>query len=110
MATVITFDSFTGDMEPILSIAVIMIWLVAVVITYLTYLGFDVRSRGFECSGFVAATLPVLGITVRDYYRKKADHPVVDEELASKARMFRILTFVTLAALVVIIIILVFIL
>ena len=104
MATVITFDSFTGDMEPILSIAVIMIWLVAVVITYLTYLGFDVRSRGFECSGFVAATLPVLGITVRDYYRKKADHPVVDEELASKARMFRILTFVTLAALVVIII------
>ncbi len=93
-------------MEPILSIAVIMIWLVAVVITYLTYLGFDVRSRGFECNGFVAATLPILGITVRDYYRKKVEHPVVDEGLASKAKIFRILTFVTMIVLVVTIILL----
>ena len=50
-------------MEPILSIAIIMIWAVAIILTYLTYLGFDVRSRGFECNGFVAATLPILGIT-----------------------------------------------
>ena len=91
-------------MEPILSIAVIMIWLVAIIITYLTYLGFDVRSRGFECNGFVAATLPILGITIRDYYRKKSEHPVVDGELASKAKIFRILTFVTIAALIVIIV------
>ena len=95
-----------GDMEPILSIAVIMIWLVAIVIPYLTYLGFDVRSRGFECNGFVAATLPILGITIRDYYRKKAEHPVIDEELASKARIFRILTFVTVIILIVIIVLL----
>ena len=93
-------------MDLILSIAVIMIWLVAIVITYLTYLGFDVGSRGFECNGFVAATLPILGITIRDYYRKRAEHPVIDEELASKARIFRILTFVTVIILIVIIVLL----
>ena len=93
-------------MELILSIAVIMIWLVAIVITYLTYLGFDVRSRGFECSGFVAATLPILGITIGNYYRKRADHPVTDEEMASKARLLRILTVVTVIILAVIIILL----
>ena len=93
-------------MEPILSIAIIMIWLVAIVLTYLTYLGFDVRSRGFECNGFIAATLPMLGITIRDYYRKRGEHPVVDEGLASKAGFFRILTFVTIAILIVIIVLL----
>ena len=96
-------------MDLILSIAVIMVWMVAVLITYMTYLGFDVRSRGFECNGFVAATLPILGITFRDYYRKKGEHPVVDEDLASKARIFRILTLVTGMALVMIIVLLLFI-
>ena len=91
-------------MDLILSIAVIMVWLVAIVITYMTYLGFDVRSRGFECSGFVAATLPILGITFRDYYKKKGEHPVVDEGLASKAKLFRILTFVTVIVLIAIIV------
>ena len=92
-------------MEPILSIAVIMIWLVAMIITYLTYLGFDVRSRGFECNGFVAATLPILGISIQDYYKKRAEHPVVDEELASKARIFRVMTSVTFIVLIVIVIV-----
>ena len=91
-------------MDLILSIAVIMVWLVAIVITYMTYLGFDVRSRGFECSGFVAATLPILGITFRDYYKKKGEHPVVDEDLASKARLFKVLTFVTIIVLIAIIV------
>ena len=91
-------------MDPILSIAAIMVWLVAMVLTFMTYLGFDVRSRGFECNGFVAATLPILGITFKDYYRKRGEHPVVDEELASKARIFRILVYVTGAVLVILII------
>ena len=92
-------------MEFILSVAVIMIWFVAMVITYMTYLGFDVRSRGFECSGFVAATLPMLGITIRDYYEKRGEHPVVDEEIASKAKFFRIMTRVTFIVLIAIIVI-----
>ena len=96
-------------MDLILSIAVIMVWFVAMVLTYMTSLGFDVRSRGFECSGFVAATLPKLGISIKDYYEKRGQHPVVDEELASKARKFWNLTRVTwivLIAIVVIVIVL----
>ena len=96
-------------MEFILAIAVIMIWFVAMVLTFITYLGFDVRSRGFECSGLVAATLPKLGISIRDYYEKRGQHPVVDEELASKARRFWILTrvtFVVLIAMIVLVIVL----
>ena len=103
------FDPPAYAMEFILSIAVIMIWFVAMVLTFMTYLGFDVRSRGFECNGFVAATLPLLGISIRDYYEKRGEHPVVDEELASKARAFWILTrisFVVLIAIIVIVIVL----
>ena len=92
-------------MELILAIAVIMIWFVAMVLTFMTYLGFDVRSRGFECSGFVAATLPMLGISIREYYEKRGQHPVVDEEIASKAKVFRILTSVTFIVLIAIIVI-----
>lgn len=91
-------------MEFILAIAVIMIWFVAMVLTFMTHLGFDVRSRGFECNGFVAATLPKLGISIKDYYEKRGEHPVVDEELASKAGVFRILTGVTFVVLIVIIV------
>ena len=103
-AIIITFHSFTYIMELILSIAIIMIWFVAMVLTFMTYLGFDVRSRGYECNGFVAATLPILGITIKDYYKKRGEHPVVDDGLASKAKIFRILTFVTIAVLIVIIV------
>ncbi len=91
-------------MEPILSIAAVMIWIVAIVILYMTYLGYDVRARGFECKGIVAGTLPMLGITIRDYYRKKKEHPVADVVLESKARMFRLLTILSLIVLVFIIV------
>ena len=94
-------------MEFILAIAVIMIWFVAMVLTFMTYLGFDVRSRGFECNGFVAATLPMLGISIKDYYGRRGDHPVVDEDLASKARTFRFLTSVSFVVLIAIVVIIV---
>ena len=74
-------------MEPILIVATVMIWIVAAVILYMTYLGYDVRSRGFESNGIVPATLPMLGITIKDYYRKRAEHPVTDPVLARKAKM-----------------------
>ena len=78
-------------MEPILAVAIVMIWIVAAVILYMTYLGYDVRSRGFESNGTVPATLPMLGITIKDYYRKRAEHPVTDETLAKKAKVSLIL-------------------
>ena len=74
-------------MEPILAVAIIMIWIVAAVILYMTYLGYDVRSRGFGSKGIVPATLPMLGITIKDYYGKRGEHPVMDPALARKAKI-----------------------
>ena len=91
-------------MDLFLAIGIVMIWFVAMVLTFMTHLGFDVRSRGYECSGVVAATLPKLGISIRDYYEKRGQHPVVDEELASKARIFWRLTCVTWLVLIVVIV------
>ena len=84
-----------------LSIAVIMVWLVVVVVLYMTHLGFDVRSRGFEARGLVAATLPELGITIGQYYKKRNDHPVVHDDLATRSKVFLALTLVTSVAVVV---------
>ena len=93
-------------MDPFVAVAILMLWIVDVLLTYMTYLGYDVRSRGYECDGMVVSTLPKLGITIRDYYNKRGDHPVVDTGLASKARAFRILTFIGLVILVVSIVLL----
>ena len=40
-------------MDLILSVGIIMIWVAVAMILYMTYLGFDVRSRGFKASGGV---------------------------------------------------------
>ncbi|MBO4552194.1 MAG: hypothetical protein J5673_03235 [Candidatus Methanomethylophilaceae archaeon] len=72
-------------MEPILWISLIMIWIAVAMIMYMAYLGYDVRSRGFQADGPAFATLPKLGITIREYYRKKVEHPVTDGDLHRKA-------------------------
>ena len=98
-ARIIISDGRIAGMEPILAVAIVMIWIVAAVILYMTYLGYDVRSRGFESNGIVPATLPMLGITIKDYYRKRAEHPVTDETLAKKAKVSLILmTIVSVVA------------
>ena len=82
-------------MEPILIAAIIMVFVSVSVIFFMTYLGYDVRSRGFKTTGPAAATLPKLGITVGAYYRKRDEHPVVDQESAKWAKAFLFLSIVS---------------
>ena len=82
-------------MEPILIAAILMVFIAVAIIFYMTYVGYDVRSRGFRTAGPAAATLPKLGITIGDYYRKKKDHPVTDTEAAKWAKAFLFLTIVS---------------
>ena len=82
-------------MDPLVAAGAVMIWLSVTLILYMTYLGFDIRSRGFTASGPAFATLPKLGITIRDYYRKRGEHPVTDQVNAKKAKVFRVLTLAT---------------
>ena len=95
-------------MEPILIVAIIMVFVSVCVIFFLTYLGYDVRSRGFNTTGPAAATLPKLGITVRSYYRKRAEHPVVDQESAKWAKAFLFLTLTASISTVALAIVLIF--
>ena len=81
-------------MEPILIAAIIMVFISVTVIFLMTYLGYDVRSRGFNTTGPVAATLPKLGVTVGAYYKKRAEHPIADMESAKWAKAFLFLTLV----------------
>ena len=91
-------------MEFILAIAVIMIWFVAMVLTFMTYLGFDVRSRGFKAGGPAFLTLSKLEISLIDYYKKRAQHPVTDEITAKRAKMYLILTIIALVIVIALII------
>lgn len=95
-------------MEPILIAAILMVFIAVVVIFFMTYLGYDVRSRGFNTTGPAAATLPKLGITVRSYYRKRDEHPVTDMESAKWAKVFLFLTMTSLISTVALAIVLIF--
>ena len=79
-------------MDLILSVGIIMIWVAVVMILYMTYLGFDVRSRGFKASGPAFLTLSKLEIPVREYYRKRGQHPVIDENTAKRTKRYFLLT------------------
>ena len=79
-------------MDLILSVGIIMIWVAVAMILYMTYLGFDVRSRGFKASGPAFLTLSKLEIPVREYYRKRGQHPVTDENTAKRAKRYFVLT------------------
>lgn len=83
-------------MDLILSVGIIMIWVAVAMILYMTYLGFDVRSRGYKASGPAFLTLSKLEIPVRDYYKKRGQHPVTDEAMAKRAKMYFILTILSL--------------
>ena len=95
-------------MEPILIAAIIMVFISVTIIFLMTYLGYDVRSRGFKTTGPAAATLPKLGITVGDYYKKRAEHPVVDQESAKWAKAFLFLTLTSSISTVALAIVLIF--
>ena len=82
-------------MEPILIAAILMVFIAVVVIFFMTYLGYDVRSRGFTATGPAAATLPKLGITIGSYFKKREEHPVTDPESAKWAKVFLFLTLVS---------------
>ena len=105
---IISYNDDTCDMEPILIAAILMFFLAVVVIFFMTYLGYDVRSRGFKAGGPAAATLPKLGITVGDYYKKRAEHPVVDQESAKWAKAFLFLTLTSSISTVALAIVLIF--
>ena len=82
-------------MEPILIAAILMVFIAVVVIFFMTYLGYDVRSRGFTATGPAAATLPKLEISIGSYYKKRGEHPVTDLESAKWAKVFLFLTIVS---------------
>lgn len=83
-------------MDPLISAGVIMIWVAVAMILYLTYLGFDIRSRGFTASGPAFLTMSKLEISLIDYYKKRGQHPVTDEMTAKRAKMYLVLTIVAL--------------
>ena len=105
---IISYNDDTCDMEPILIAAILMFFLAVVVIFFMTYLGYDVRSRGFKAGGPAAATLPKLGITIGDYFRKRNEHPVTDEESAKWAKAFLFLTLVSFVSFIALAIVLIF--
>jgi len=83
-------------MDLILSVGVIMIWVAVAMILYMTYLGFDVRSRGYKASGPAFLTLSKLEIPIKDYYKKRGQHPVTDETIAKRAKLYFILTILSI--------------
>ena len=95
-------------MEPILIAAILMVFIAVVVIFFMTYLGYDVRSRGFKISGPAFATLPKLGISVGSYYKKRGEHPVTDTESAMWAKVFLFLTLVSSISTVALAVVLIF--
>ncbi len=82
-------------MDLLISAGVVMVWIAVAMIMYMTYLGFDVRSRGFTAGGPAFLTLSKLEITIREYYRKRAEHPVADAALAGRAKFYFILFIVS---------------
>ena len=96
-------------MEALIAVALVMIWIVLAVIMWMSYLGYDVMSRGFKTSGPAAAALPMLGITFRDYFSKRDTHPVIDGSFVPKARFCKIIAIVITLMIPVIIVLMIFI-
>lgn len=76
-------------MEPMVAIAVLMVWAVLVLIMWMTCLGYDIRSRGFNVPGPAVAVFPKMNITFKDYFSKRGEHPVTDESFVSKVRFYK---------------------
>ena len=91
-------------MDILIAAGVVMIWVAVAMILYMTYLGFDVRSRGFKAGGPAFLTLSKLEISLIDYYKKRSQHPVTDEMTAKRAKMYLILTIVALILVIALII------
>ncbi len=69
-------------------IASLMIVLVLAILSYVAYMGYDVRSRGFNDRGNVLMTFYVNGITLKSYFQRRDSHPVVNEAHASRAKVY----------------------
>ena len=91
-------------MDALIAAGVVMIWVAVTMILYMTYLGFDVRSRGFKAGGPAFLTLSKLEISLIDYYKKREQHPVTDEMTAKRAKMYFVLTVVALVFLIALIV------
>ena len=91
-------------MDALIAAGVVMIWVAVTMILYMTYLGFDVRSRGFRASGPAFLTLSKLEISLIGYYKKRGQHPVIDGMTAKRAKMYLILTIIALVIVVALII------
>ena len=91
-------------MDALIAAGVVMIWVAVTMILYMTYLGFDVRSRGFKAGGPAFLMLSKLEISLIDYYKKRGQHPVTDEITAKRAKLYLILTIVALVFVVALII------
>lgn len=87
-------------------IASVMIVAVIMILTYVAYTGYDVRSRGFDSRSNVLMTFYVNKITFKSYYERRNLHPIVNEEFAKKARMYKI-GFYALAVILVVLVVVV---
>lgn len=87
--------------------AIIMIWAVVTILVFMTYIGYDVRSRGISGKGWALTTLSANKIGINDYYKKKDKHPVLETEVENiaSAKRFRMLTYLCLAVLVIIVVV-----
>lgn len=80
--------------SPIILIAITMIWIVVVILLWLTSIGHDIRSRGFKSGGLAMTVLHTEEIGFKAYFAKRDEHPVVDEAEAALCKRYRLLTIV----------------
>lgn len=70
-------------METILIVAIEMAILAVCVLLYLSYIGYDLRCRGFDGT-FAVTVLHQNEISLGDYYRKRKDHPILDNQYENR--------------------------
>jgi len=64
-------------MEAILIVAIEMIILAICVLLFLSYIGYDLRSRGFNGT-FAVTVMHQNEISFSDYFKRRKEHPVLD--------------------------------
>ncbi len=90
------------DYLPVM-VAAVMIWAVIDLLTALTYIGYDARSRGVRSKGLAMMTLHMNDIAITDYFRRKDIHPADEndtDDIAS-AKRYKILALLFFVILIV---------
>lgn len=94
-------------MESLILASLLMVCIVFTVLSAMTSMGYDVKSRGFRSDGPAVAVLPKLGISVVEYCRRRKYHGIVSTEYASKIGFYKVMATVFLLVTAVIAVLLV---